>query len=275
MMEAQLVRTALKERIDHLTKLILNNSSFSGSPANALGRKVLVEPSGVDQVSYIYIIISICFILIFFVCCVYKSSGLKTNNDLTNAQFEKQIADLRSELNSKNKIIGQLTAEKRNELQRTKELEIIIEQQQERIQLLENDGRGHSRSGSGRDFSNSPEYSDLSKTIQRQRDMIKDLQEDIKSKEKIIAKQNEMMHLVGLSQFESKSANKINGHHIENGTYRADEIKLTNIDEITNSDDNRGNDRNDVLLKNNCLIISDEAILIFLLFTFSNFITVG
>ncbi|EXX63469.1 tubulin-dependent ATPase KIP3 [Rhizophagus irregularis DAOM 197198w] len=238
MMEAQLVRTALKERIDHLTKLILNNSSFSGSPANALGRKVLVEPSGVDQ-------------------------------------FEKQIADLRSELNSKNKIIGQLTAEKRNELQRTKELEIIIEQQQERIQLLENDGRGHSRSGSGRDFSNSPEYSDLSKTIQRQRDMIKDLQEDIKSKEKIIAKQNEMMHLVGLSQFESKSANKINGHHIENGTYRADEIKLTNIDEITNSDDNRGNDRNDVLLKNNCLIISDEAILIFLLFTFSNFITVG
>ncbi|CAG8442057.1 3299_t:CDS:10 [Rhizophagus irregularis] len=167
MMEAQLVRTALKERIDHLTKLILNNSSFSGSPANALGRKVLVEPSGVDQ-----------------------SSGLKTNNDLTNAQ-------------------------------------------------------GHSRSGSGRDFSNSPEYSDLSKTIQRQRDMIKDLQEDIKSKEKIIAKQNEMMHLVGLSQFESKSANKINGHHIENGTYRADEIKLTNIDEITNSDDNRGNDRND------------------------------
>ncbi|CAB5366237.1 unnamed protein product [Rhizophagus irregularis] len=218
MMEAQLVRTALKERIDHLTKLILNNSSFSGSPANALGRKVLVEPSGVDQ-----------------------SSGLKTNNDLTNAQFEKQIADLRSELNSKNKIIGQLTAEKRNELQRTKELEIIIEQQQERIQLLENDGRGHSRSGSGRDFSNSPEYSDLSKTIQRQRDMIKDLQEDIKSKEKIIAKQNEMMHLVGLSQFESKSANKINGHHIENGTYRADEIKLTNIDEITNSDDNRVN----------------------------------
>lgn len=57
MMEAQLVRTALKERIDHLTKLILNNSSFSGSPANALVRKVLVEPSGVDQVSYIYIII--------------------------------------------------------------------------------------------------------------------------------------------------------------------------------------------------------------------------
>ncbi|CAB4435421.1 unnamed protein product [Rhizophagus irregularis] len=209
MMEAQLVRTALKERIDHLTKLILNNSSFSGSPANALGRKVLVEPSGVDQ-----------------------SSGLKTNNDLTNAQFEKQIADLKSELNSKNKIIGQLTAEKRNELQ---ELEIIIEQQQERIQLLENDGRGHSRSGSGRDFSNSPEYSDLSKTIQRQRDMIKDLQEDIKSKEKVIAKQNEMMHLVELSQFESKSTNKINGQ------YRADEIKLTNIDEITNSDDNRVN----------------------------------
>jgi hypothetical protein len=53
-MEAQLVRTALKERIDHLTKLILNNSSFSGSPANALTRKALVEPSGVDQVSYIY-----------------------------------------------------------------------------------------------------------------------------------------------------------------------------------------------------------------------------
>lgn len=211
---------------------------------------------------------------LFCMLCL-KSSGPKTNNDLTNAQFEKQIADLRSELNSKNKIIEQLIAEKRNELQRTKELEIIIDQQQEKIQLLENDGRGHSRSGSGRDFSNSPEYSDLSKTIQRQSHMIKELQEDIKTKEKIIAKQNEMLHLAELLQFESKSANKINGHHIENGTYRADEIKLTNIDEITNSDDNRGNDRNDVLLKNNCLIISDEAILIFLLFTFSNFITVG
>jgi len=56
-MEAQLVRTALKERIDHLTKLILNNSSFSNSPANALTRKALAEPSGIDQVSYILYII--------------------------------------------------------------------------------------------------------------------------------------------------------------------------------------------------------------------------
>jgi hypothetical protein len=52
-MESQLIRTALKERIDHLTKLILNNSSFSSSPANALTRKTLAEPSDVDQVSYI------------------------------------------------------------------------------------------------------------------------------------------------------------------------------------------------------------------------------
>jgi len=198
-----------------------------------------------------------------------------------NAQFEKQIADLKSELDNKNKLIEQLTAEKRSEmefLQRIKELEIIIDEQQEKIQYLEKDGRGHSRSGSGRDFSNSPEYSDLSKTIQRQKDMIKDLQEDIKSKEKFIAKQNEMLHLAELSQLESKSANRANDHHMENGTYnnhRMDEIKFTDIDEMTNSDDNRGNDRNDVLLKNNCFIISDEAILIFLLFTFSNFITVG
>jgi len=219
MMEAQLVRTALKERIDHLTKLILNNSSFSGSPANSLARKVLAEPSGVDQ-----------------------SSGPKTNNDLTNAQFEKQIAELRSELNSKSEIIKQLTAEKKSELQRAKELEIIIEQQQEKIQLLEINGRGHSRSGSGRDFSNSPEYSDLSKTIQRQSVMIKELQDVIKSKEKIIAKQNKDLHLAGLSQFESKSANKNNEHHMENGAHnnnRVDEIKLTNIDEITNSENNR------------------------------------
>jgi hypothetical protein len=162
-------------------------------------------------------------------------------------------------------------------MQRNKELEIIIEQQQEKILSLENDGRGHSRSGSCRDFSNSPEYSDLSKTIQRQRDMIKELQEDIKSKEKFMAKQNEMLHLAELSQLKSKSANRTNEHHMENGTHnnRVDEIKLTDIDEITNSDDNRGNDRNDVLLRSNCLIISDEAILIFLLFTFSNFITVG
>ncbi|GES75817.1 P-loop containing nucleoside triphosphate hydrolase protein [Rhizophagus clarus] len=194
MMEAQLVRTALKERIDHLTKLILNNnSSFSGSPANALARKALVEPNGVDQ-------------------------------------FGKQIADLRSELNSKNKIIEQLTAEKSNELQIKKELEIIIEQQQERIQSLENNGRGHSRSGSGRDFSNSPGYSDLSKTIKRQKDMINELQDEIKSKEKIIAKQNEMLHQAELSQLKSKSANRTN---MENGTYN------NQVDEITNSDDNR------------------------------------
>ena len=51
-MESQLVRTALKERIDHLTKLILNNSSFSSSPAYALTSKALVEPSAVDQVSH-------------------------------------------------------------------------------------------------------------------------------------------------------------------------------------------------------------------------------
>ncbi|CAB4435584.1 unnamed protein product [Rhizophagus irregularis] len=83
-----------------------------------------------------------------------------------------------------------------------KELEIIIEQQQERIQLLEMMVEDIPVVEVAVDFSNSPEYSDLSKTIQRQRDMIKDLQEDIKSKEKVIAKQNEMMHLVELSQFE-------------------------------------------------------------------------
>ncbi|CAI2171827.1 18316_t:CDS:10 [Funneliformis geosporum] len=261
MMEAQLVRTALKERIDHLTKLILNNSSFSGSQS----RKVLVEPNEMEQ----------------------------TNNLTTNPRFEKQIEEkdaklalLTSELDNKNKIIEQLTTElnaaKRTtdikeqrdveKLQKTtQELEIVIEELQEKIRILENGKKGHSRNGSGRDFIGSTEHVELRKTIQRQREFISELEEEIKSNRNIIAIHKEMLHKAELSQLQSKTMNRTNGRHMENGTYnvkQTDKIKSANSDNI-------GNDRNDDVLLKNGLIISDEAILIFLLFTFSNFITVG
>ncbi|CAG8439295.1 10374_t:CDS:10 [Funneliformis mosseae] len=261
MMEAQLVRTALKERIDHLTKLILNNSSFSGSQS----RKVLVEPNEMEQ----------------------------TNNFTTNPQFETQIAEkdvklalLTSELDKKNKMIEQLTTElnaakriqknnEQNDVEKlrktTQELEIVIEEQLEKIRLLENGKKGHSRSGSGRDFIGSTEHAELRRTIQRQRDIISELEEEIKSNRMIIANQKEMLHKAELSQLQSKTTNRTNGRHMENGTrheHMADNIKSANSD-------NSGNDRNDDVLLKHGLIISDEAILIFLLFTFSNFITVG
>jgi len=230
-----------------------------------------------------------------------KSSGL------TNAQFEKQIAEkdakisiLTSELDSKNKLIEQLTAElnaarrtpinneisndptnkpkdqEENLKRANQELEIVIEELQEKIRFLENGMKGHSRNGSGRDFFNSPEYVELSKTIQRQRDIINEYEEEIRSSKIVVANQKEMLHKhkLELSRLESKPMNSTNGYytHTENGTYNNN---LVNEIKSANSDNNSGNDKGDDVLLKNGLIIPDEAILIFLLFTFSNFITVG
>ncbi|CAG8549325.1 43093_t:CDS:10 [Gigaspora margarita] len=257
MMEAQLVRTALKERIDHLTKLILTNSSFSANAQQptATRKPVVDHTSSGGQVSEFVQLES--QIEAKNVTINLLKSDVESKNQMinklteqlkaANGKAEKSIRELNNRLKAKDEELKNLRNENR-------ELKTVIEEQLGN----EDDGNanGHSRSGSR-------EYGELSKTIQRQRNIINGLEEEIKANKLIIANQKEMLHRAGLSQLQNNaSINRVNGRRMENGEYST----LTK----ENTRGNGSGNGKSLVLKNHCLI-ADEAILIFLLLAFSIF----
>ncbi|RIB28012.1 P-loop containing nucleoside triphosphate hydrolase protein [Gigaspora rosea] len=257
MMEAQLVRTALKERIDHLTKLILTNSSFSANAQQptATRKPVVDHTSSGGQVSEFVQLES--QIEAKNVTINLLKSDVESKNQMinklteqlkaANEKAEKSIRELNNRLKAKDEELKNLRNENR-------ELKTVIEEQLGN----EDDGNanGHSRSGSR-------EYGELSKTIQRQRNIINGLEEEIKANKLIISNQKEMLHRAGLSQLQNNaSTNRVNGRRMENDEYST----LTK----ENTRGNGSGNGKSLVLKNHCLI-ADEVILIFLLLAFSIF----
>ncbi|CAG8781880.1 16303_t:CDS:2, partial [Gigaspora rosea] len=199
MMEAQLVRTALKERIDHLTKLILTNSSFSANAQQptATRKPVVDHTSSGGQVSEFVQLES--QIEAKNVTINLLKSDVESKNQMinklteqlkaANEKAEKSIRELNNRLKAKDEELKNLRNENR-------ELKTVIEEQLGN----EDDGNanGHSRSGSR-------EYGELSKTIQRQRNIINGLEEEIKANKLIISNQKEMLHRAGLSQLQNNA----------------------------------------------------------------------
>ncbi|CAG8697820.1 4757_t:CDS:2, partial [Dentiscutata heterogama] len=257
MMEAQLVRTALKERIDHLTKLILTNSSFSGSAQQptATRKPVIDHASSVGQVSEFDQLES--QLEAKNVTINLLKSDVESKNQMieqlktANVKAEQSIKGLNNRLKAKDEELQNLHNENRK-------LKTVIEEQIGKIRIYEDDGKvnGHSRSGSR-------EYSELSKTIQRQRNIINELEEEIKANKLIIANQKEMLHRAELSQLQNNaSINRVNERRMESDEYST----LTR----ENTRGNGSGNGKSLVLKNHCLI-TDEAILIFLLLAFSIF----
>ncbi|CAG8439650.1 11532_t:CDS:2 [Acaulospora colombiana] len=142
MLEAQLIRTALKERIDHLTKLILTNTSFNGgggAPSPIPSRKQSdMNAVEMDDEFFEY--------------------------NIKLEEKDMKIGQLTSELKKKDELIAQLTAQLNNILfnnakqnenelisklqEQNEELQVlrdankrltnVVEQQQKKLQVLEN-----------------------------------------------------------------------------------------------------------------------------------------
>ncbi|CAG8841955.1 18560_t:CDS:1, partial [Racocetra persica] len=94
-------------------------------------------------------------------------------------------------------------------------MKIAAEEQLGKISINENDVNANGNSHSG-----SRGYNELSKTIQRQRNIIKELEEEIKANKLIISNQKEMLRRTELTQLQnSASVNRVNGRRMESGEY--------------------------------------------------------
>ncbi|CAG8469637.1 2611_t:CDS:10 [Cetraspora pellucida] len=165
---------------------------------------------------------------------------------------EQSIRNLNDKLKAKDDELQSLYIENR-------ELKIVTEEQIGKISIHESDVKANGNSLSG-----SREYNELRKTIQRQRNIIKELEEELKANKLIIANQKEMLRRVELTQLQnSASVNRVNGRRMETGEY-------STLTQENTQGNGSGNGKSLVLMKNNCLI-TDEAILIFLLLAFSIF----
>ncbi|CAG8708003.1 7604_t:CDS:10 [Cetraspora pellucida] len=165
---------------------------------------------------------------------------------------EQSIRNLNDKLKAKDDELQSLYIENR-------ELKIATEEQIGKISIHESDVKANGNSLSG-----SREYNELRNTIQRQRNIIKEQEEELKANKLIIANQKEMLRRVEFTQLQnSASVNRVNGRRMKSGEY-------STLTQENTQGNGSGNGKNLVLMKNNCLI-TDEAILIFLLLAFSIF----
>ncbi|RHZ89176.1 hypothetical protein Glove_18g28 [Diversispora epigaea] len=132
MLEAQLIRTALKERIDHLTKLILTNSSFNnGAQLNDSDADNL-ETQNNNKLE------------------LEQKNRIIAEKDQAIAQKDKVIAELTAQLNNflynntkeDNNVLNYKLQEKDEEIfdlrKLNNELENVIKRQKQKIYMLEN-----------------------------------------------------------------------------------------------------------------------------------------
>ncbi|CAG8642954.1 9596_t:CDS:10, partial [Acaulospora morrowiae] len=140
MLEAQLIRTALKERIDHLTKLILTNTSFNGAPSPAQSKRQMgfngsFEPAnGFTEIE-----------------AKLDEKDMKINQLLLELKKKDELVEqLTAQLSAvifnntkqnENELISKLQ-EQNEELQAlrdaNKRLSVTVEQQKKKLQTLEN-----------------------------------------------------------------------------------------------------------------------------------------
>ncbi|RUS30322.1 P-loop containing nucleoside triphosphate hydrolase protein [Jimgerdemannia flammicorona] len=217
MMEMQLVRTALKERIEHLTKLILTSQSITSksildwSPAVSNNRRSVIVgvPLGLGDLTKEK----------------EKDDAIKKLTAMLHAK-EEDVKDLSAKLeqvattDDDTPVEEQLKSHKRqsviftdqdrqelNRLRQTNfELQMTVEEQAAKLVKLREEVEAEFRL-QYRPFDQTPEYMDTRHVIEEQRDLIADMEEQAKNYKSTITELRNVIRKNELAQFEKAEKN--------------------------------------------------------------------